>query len=185
MSILSNALRLLVEIPADEAEEPSVEAEDSTTPENPRAEEEQTPAAEVEPDPDEPVTVPEAEVPGGEEPDTEDGGPEDAPELAEEAPEVPEESEPVDEVAELRALLSRRSEALLRERIATTGMLADPADFAYAEDLVDAEEEVLRAALEEYLEAHPHHARIRVSGDVGQGPKDEPAAVSLLSLLKQ
>lgn len=71
------------------------------------------------------------------------------------------------------------------ELVRATGRLADPTDLPYSEDhLADAEKMV--AAIDELLEAKPHLATRRPSGDIGQGNRGGAAQpFSLLDMLKE
>lgn len=71
------------------------------------------------------------------------------------------------------------------ELVRATGRLADPTDLEFNADHLD-DPEALAAAIDELLEAKPHLASRRPTGDIGQGRRGgsgEP--FSLLNLLKE
>lgn len=71
------------------------------------------------------------------------------------------------------------------ELVRATGRLADPSDLEYDEAHLD-DAEALAAAVDELLEAKPHLASRRPSGDIGQGQRGSASEpFSLLGLLKE
>ena len=77
------------------------------------------------------------------------------------------------------------AQRLHTELVRATGRLADPSDLPFDEDhLADAVKMV--AAIDELLDAKPHLATRKPSGDVGQGNRGgAPQPVSLLQMLRE
>lgn len=77
------------------------------------------------------------------------------------------------------------AERLHTELVRATGRLADPADLPFdAEHLDDAD--ALNAAIDTLLDAKPHLATRRPTGDIGQGQRGAASSpFSLLETLKQ
>lgn len=77
------------------------------------------------------------------------------------------------------------AQRLHAELVRATGRLADPADLEFAPEHLD-DPDALTAAVDELLEAKPHLATRRPSGDIGQGQRGTASApFSLLGLLKE
>lgn len=84
---------------------------------------------------------------------------------------------------EAREALQPVQERLHLALTAATGRLADPTDLPF--DPAHLEDDALSAAIDALLEAKPHLASRRVSGDVGQGTGQGGATeVNLGSLLR-
>lgn len=77
------------------------------------------------------------------------------------------------------------AQRLHTELVRATGRLADPSDLPFdAEHLDDTDK--LTAAIDELLDAKPHLATRRPSGDIGQGQRGSTSEpFSLLGLLKE
>ncbi|MFB1297335.1 hypothetical protein ACAG24_017635 [Mycobacterium sp. pW049] len=74
---------------------------------------------------------------------------------------------------------------LFRFKVERNGKLADPEDLKYDAELL-ADDDALDAAVDDLLAKHPHYAKRKVGGTVGQGvtgTKDEP--FSLMGRLSQ
>lgn len=113
----------------------------------------------------------------------------------EETPEPEPEPEVIDprdaRIAELEAQLTEvnnRAEALAQAlftaRVDATGLTLDPTALAYDPALLD-DADGLAAAIEALLTAKPFLRRIKPTGDVDQGAKEEVASYSLLGAMKQ
>lgn len=63
------------------------------------------------------------------------------------------------------------SRALFTARVEATGRVANPAEIAYAPDLLD-DSDALNAAIDAAIEARPYIRRT-VTGDAGQGQRSE------------
>ena len=74
--------------------------------------------------------------------------------------------------AEVRA--DELARALFTARVEATGKLADATDLDYNADIVDSPE-AIAAAIDALIEAKPHVKARRLSGDVGQGQRGNPA----------
>lgn len=109
----------------------------------------------------------------------------------------PEETTPVvDErdqrIATLEAALTEAtsqvealSQAVFTAQVGSLGLLVDPAEMPYDPALVN-DPDALQAAVSALLVAKPYLAKMRVSGDIDQGPRDEVTPpVSLTGILKQ
>lgn len=116
-----------------------------------------------------------------------------------EVPEEPQSDEPdtfprevVEELRKENGKYRQRAQAAdaLAQRLHTelvrgTGRLADPTDLPFDPDHLD-EPQKLTAAIDELLDAKPHLATRRPSGDIGQGNRGGAAQpFSLLDILKQ
>lgn len=85
--------------------------------------------------------------------------------------------------AERRAELLARE--LFRSRVADTGLLADPEDLAYSDELLD-DGDALRAAVQQLVSDKPHLAARRVRGDIGQHDRgDRHAGESLAGIMRR
>ena len=102
-------------------------------------------------------------------------------------------SELRDEAAKAR-VKAKRSDALAALAVSAivegTGKLIDADDLPYSDDLLDDEtglpsREKIVNAVDELLTKKPHLAKVRVSGDVGQGSRGEVASpISLAAMLR-
>lgn len=72
---------------------------------------------------------------------------------------------------------------LWHERVAATGLLADPADLPFDADAL-ADPARIAAAAEELLAAKPHLRSRRITTRVGQGERNGTPPVSLLGMLR-
>lgn len=89
-----------------------------------------------------------------------------------------------DENAKYRLRAKETAEKLHTELVRVTGLLADPTDLPFNEDHLS-DPDALVAAVEQLVAAKPHLKARRVTGDVGQGVKDQGSdPVSLLDILK-
>lgn len=69
------------------------------------------------------------------------------------------------------------------ELVRATGRLADPTDLPFDPDhIADAGKMV--AAIDALLEAKPHLAARRITGDIGQGAQGDTGTVSLIDILR-
>ncbi|GCA97172.1 hypothetical protein [Mycolicibacterium sp. NCC-Tsukiji] len=69
------------------------------------------------------------------------------------------------------------------ELVRATGKLADPTDLPFnADHLADAG--TMSAAIDALLEAKPHLAARRITGDIGQGAQGNTGTVSLIDILR-
>ena len=80
--------------------------------------------------------------------------------------------------------------ALVAAFASETGRLHDPSDLAYSDELLDEQgmpsRDQVAAAVETLVSAKPHLAKIRVTGDVGQGVQGQSDNMpSFGALLKQ
>lgn len=79
-----------------------------------------------------------------------------------------------------------KTEDLQRElfalKVAQTGLLADPTDLPFQEDLLDSDK--LQEALQALLEAKPHLASRTPRGSVGQGASEHAEEISLAGMLR-
>ncbi len=82
---------------------------------------------------------------------------------------------------------ARRADDLARQlfsaRVAATGLLVDPADLPYDEQLLD-DPAAMEAAIEALITAKPHLASRIPRGDIGQGVSDPADTVDLAALLR-
>lgn len=77
------------------------------------------------------------------------------------------------------------AQRLHTELVRATGKLADPTDLPFDEDHL-ADPDKMVAAIDELLEAKPHLATRRPSGDIGQGQRGPASgSFSLLDMLKE
>lgn len=91
-----------------------------------------------------------------------------------------------DENAKYRQRAADRDEIATRLHtalVAATGRLADPTDLAFADEHLS-DPEVLTAAVDALLQAKPHLASRKPSGDIGQGVSAVADTFSLSGLLK-
>lgn len=83
------------------------------------------------------------------------------------------------------ALADTYAERLHSELVRATGRLADPADLAFDAGHLD-DADALNAAIDDLLDAKPHLATRRPTGDIGQGQRGATSSsFSLLETLKQ
>ena len=79
----------------------------------------------------------------------------------------------------------RAEHALFTERVRGLGILADPADLPFSEDLL-ADPDALAAAVDDLVKAKPHLRRRGTAQGVGSHERHEgDAAVSLLGLMRR
>ncbi|WP_208103735.1 hypothetical protein [Mycolicibacterium sp. CBMA 226] len=89
-----------------------------------------------------------------------------------------------DENAKYRLRAKETAEKLHTEVVRATGLLADPSDLPFSEEHLT-NPDALVAAVEQLITAKPHLKARRVTGDVGQGVKDQGSdPVSLLDMLR-
>ena len=91
-----------------------------------------------------------------------------------------------DENAKYRQRAADRDEIATRLHtaiVAATGRLADPSDLAFADEHLS-DPEALTAAVDALLQAKPHLASRKPSGNIGQGVSGVSDTVSLSGLLK-
>lgn len=69
------------------------------------------------------------------------------------------------------------------ELVRATGRLADPTDLPFDADHV-ADAGKMSAAIDALLEAKPHLAARRITGDIGQGAQGDTGTVSLIDILR-
>lgn len=69
------------------------------------------------------------------------------------------------------------------ELVRATGRLADPTDLPFDPDHV-ADAGKMSAAIDALLEAKPHLAARRITGDIGQGAQGDTGTVSLIDILR-
>lgn len=67
--------------------------------------------------------------------------------------------------------------------VAATGRLADPTDLPFSDEHLT-DPEALTTALDALLEAKPHLASRKPTGNIGQGATPSPAAFDLLAALR-
>lgn len=75
------------------------------------------------------------------------------------------------------------AQQLFSARVAATGLLVDPADLPYDEQLLD-DAGAMEAAIEALITAKPHLASRIPRGDIGQGVSDPADTVDLAALLR-
>ncbi len=75
------------------------------------------------------------------------------------------------------------AQQLFSARVAATGLLVDPADLPYDEQLLD-DPGAMEAAIEALITAKPHLASRIPRGDIGQGVSDPADTVDLAALLR-
>ncbi|OMC09229.1 hypothetical protein [Mycolicibacterium fortuitum] len=72
------------------------------------------------------------------------------------------------------------------ELVRATGRLADPTDLPFDAEHLEGDGSRLREAIDELLEAKPHLATRRPTGDIGQGQRGPASgSFSLLDMLKE
>lgn len=74
---------------------------------------------------------------------------------------------------------------LLTFRVAALNRLADPTDLAYTDELFNADQPELEAAIDDLVARKPHLADRRPRGDVEQGARDTTPTVDLAGMLRQ
>lgn len=90
------------------------------------------------------------------------------------------------EAAEARVKVKDRDDLAARLHtalVAATGRLADPEDLPFDQAHLD-DPEALTAAVDALLEAKPHLASRKPTGDIGQGATTSPEAFDLLAALR-
>lgn len=75
------------------------------------------------------------------------------------------------------------AQQLFSARVAATGLLVDPADLPYDEQLLD-DPAAMETAIEALITAKPHLASRIPRGDIGQGVSDPADTVDLAALLR-
>lgn len=81
-------------------------------------------------------------------------------------------------------LAKQRGEALLSARVAATGLLADPSDVAYTDELLDGDDDALRAHIDQLLTQKPHLRAVNTGGGGLPNRHEDGSTVSLASLLR-
>lgn len=75
------------------------------------------------------------------------------------------------------------AQQLFSARVAATGLLADPTDLPYDEQLLD-DQAAMEAAIEALITAKPHLASRIPRGDIGQGASGAADIVDLAAILR-
>lgn len=84
---------------------------------------------------------------------------------------------------EAEALAQVRGQELLAARVDALGLMADPSDLTYSDELAGADADTLREHVEELLAEKPHLRAVAVPGGV-PGRSGQGEDVSLVSLLR-
>lgn len=84
---------------------------------------------------------------------------------------------------EAEALAQVRGQELLAARVDALGLMADPSDVTYSDELAGADADTLREHVEELLAEKPHLRAVAVPGGV-PGRSGQGEDVSLVSLLR-